>query len=479
MSQGTSLSSDNIRVYGSLMFLTIACCILASITNEFFLLLAPFALVGLALTIVDYKNIFYGFFLLIPFSVELYLPGGLGTDLPSEPMMWLLLIVTFFVFVWNAKSIPQKLLTNKVSLIIILQLIWILITSLNSTFPIVSFKFFLAKLWYVIPFFFLPLLIIKKTNQLELIFKLFTFSTVIALTYVMIRHAGLGFSFAEINTAVRPIFRNHVNYAAMLVMIVPFIWALAQIKGSKKYWAVLFYILLGIYLTYTRAAYGVIFLCIPMYFIIKFQLVRWVTPVAVVGVLALVLTLVRGNEYLELAPDYERTITHKKFNNLIEATYKMEDISTMERLHRWVAGFQMLDDHPVLGFGPATFFNNYQSHTVSSFKTYVSDNPEKSGIHNYYLMTLVEQGFVGLLLLIALFLVPMLIAEKTYHQYRGTEHGYWIMASILSYFCLIVLVTINDLLEVDKVGPLFYFCASILVLYSLNLLGNNNQMINR
>lgn len=475
MSQGTNLSTENIRVYIGLMFVTIASCILASITNEFFLLLAPFAILGLAMTVVDYRNIFYGFFLLIPFSVELYLPGGLGTDLPSEPMMWLLLMVTFFVFVWNARSIPQKILTNKISLIILLQLLWILITSLNSTFPIVSFKFFLAKLWYVIPFFFLPLLIIKNTKQLELTFNLFICSTLIALTYVMVRHAGLGFSFAEINTAVRPIFRNHVNYAAMLVMIVPFIWALAQIKKSKKYWLAMVYVLLGVYLTYTRAAYGVVFLCIPMYFIIKLKLVRWITPVAVVAVLALVSFLVKGNEYLELAPDYERTITHKKFNNLLEATYKMEDISTMERLHRWVAGFQMLDEHPILGFGPATFFNNYQSHTVSSFKTYVSDNPEKSGIHNYYLMTIVEQGFIGLLLLIALFLFPMLVAEKMYGLYHGTEHGYWIMASILSYFCLIVLVTINDLLEVDKVGPLFYFCASILVLYRLNILGTSKR----
>jgi len=478
MNHGTSLSSYNRGIFIGLMIVTISSCLIAAIGNELIFLLVPFGLLTLALTVVDFRNIFYGFFLLIPFSIEIYLPGGLGTDLPSEPIMWLLTMVTFFVFIWNAKIIPQRIFTNSVSLIILLQLLWIFITSINSSFPIVSFKFFLAKLWYIIPFFFLPLLIIKKTEQLEMVFKLFIFSTLIALTYVMVRHASFSFSFAEINKAAWPIFRNHVNYAAMLVMIAPFIWALARIKGTKRYWLALSYVLLGIYLTYTRAAYGVVILCIPMYFIIKFQLVRWVTPIAFVGAFLLIMFMVRGNEYLELAPNYERTVTHKKFNNLIEATYKMEDISTMERLYRWVAGFQMIDEHPMLGFGPATFYNNYQSHTISSFKTYVSDNPEKSGIHNYYLMTLVEQGVIGFLLILALFLIPILIAENIYIKYHGTEHGYWIMASILSYFCLIVLVTINDLLEVDKVGPLFYFSASIIVLYKLNIMGESPEMEN-
>ena len=45
----------------------------------------------------------------------------------------------------------------------------------------------------------------------------------------------------------------------------------------------------------------------------------------------------------------------------------------------------------------SNFYPNYQARTVRSFTTYVSDNPERSGIHNYYLMTAVEQGIPGLL----------------------------------------------------------------------------------
>jgi O-antigen ligase len=104
----------------------------------------------------------------------------------------------------------------------------------------------------------------------------------------------------------------------------------------------------------------------------------------------------------EYAPDFDRTVTHYEFDNLIEATAKGEDISTMERVYRWVAGLHMISEKPVFGFGPGNFYNFYHSYTVTSFETYVSDNPEKSGIHSYYLMTVVEQGFPGLLFFLAL-----------------------------------------------------------------------------
>jgi len=41
----------------------------------------------------------------------------------------------------------------------------------------------------------------------------------------LIRHSSNGFSFATINEAISPFFRNHVNYSAMLVCIIPILFA--------------------------------------------------------------------------------------------------------------------------------------------------------------------------------------------------------------------------------------------------------------
>lgn len=466
MNQGSKVLSGQVKSFYAVSFLGIISCLGAAILQEPFLALIPFAFLFVYLAIVNYKLIFFGFFVLLPFSIEVTLPGGLGTDLPSEPVMWFLTVLCLILFIWKGKEIAKKLITNPISIVLILHLLWIFITSLMSTYPVISAKFFLAKIWYVVPFFFLPLLIINGNKDYQKIFRYFIYTSIIAVTYVMINHAASGFSFADINFAVRPIFRNHVNYAAMLVLLVPFIWAMGRVTKEKKFWFFLAFFMIAVYFTYTRAAYGVIFLCIALYFVIKWKLLKWFVPLAFVILAYGLNNMIKGNEYLELAPQYEKTVSHTKFNNLIEATYKMEDISTMERLYRWVAGFHMVKEKPFFGFGPSTFYSNYERHTVSSFQTYVSDNPEKSGIHNYYLMTLVEQGVFGLIILFILILLPLFVAQRAYEQYKEQAEGYWIMAAALSYFATAVMILINDLLEADKVGPIFFLSASIIAFYA-------------
>ena len=173
--------------------------------------------------------------------------------------------------------------------------------------------------------------------------------------------------------------------------------------------------------------------------------------------------MVQKNNYLEFAPDFEKTITHTSFDNLVEATYKGEDISTMERFYRWVAGMYMARAEPATGFGPGNFYNFYRSYTVTSFRTYVSDNPEKSGIHSYYLMTLVEQGFPGLLFFILLCFFVLIKGEVIYHQTKDPTRRKNIMTILMSMVAIYALLLINDMIETDKVGTFFFMNMALLV----------------
>jgi len=179
--------------------------------------------------------------------------------------------------------------------------------------------------------------------------------------------------------------------------------------------------------------------------------------------------LVHENKYLDYAPNYETTVAHYKFDNLIEATYKMEDISTMERVHRWVAGFTMVSERPWVGFGPGCFYPFYKNHTVSSFKTYVSDNPEKSGIHNNFLMVFVEQGIVGFIIMLLLCFFPILLGERTYHQLHIPWQKNIVMAATISIIVTVAVLLINDLLEADKVGPLFFLSLYIIAVLNSSI----------
>ena len=151
-----------------------------------------------------------------------------------------------------------------------------------------------------------------------------------------------------------------------------------------------------------------------------------------------------------------------EFEDLLTATVKLQDISTMERVYRWVAGSYMIGERPWTGFGPNNFYPNYQVRTVRSFRTYVSDNPERSGIHNYYLMTAVEQGVPGLLIYLLLIFSVLIIGERIYHQTTDDKRKRMVLTALSSLVVIHVMQTMNDLLETDKVGSFFFISIALL-----------------
>ncbi len=432
--------------------------------------LIPLGIVFALFCVHSVKNLYYLFFFLLPFSIEVELPNGFGTDLPSEPLMLLLTGITIIIYIKSFRQISGRIMTHPISILLLVHLFWILFTTLFSTDQFISLKFFLAKIWYLCPFYFLPLIILRDTIDYRRLFYFLIGGTLLAITYVLINHAGEGFSFASSNKVVRPIFRNHVNYAIMLLAVFPFL--ISALFRTKRHIiiksGVLLFFLVAIYLTYTRAAQLSLVLAIGIFFVIKYRLAKLSIGLGLILMILLTVFLCTDNRYLDYAPDYEKAIVHKKFDNLVEATTKMQDISTVERFYRWVAGFYMVGERPWTGFGPARFYFEYRPHTVTSYKTYVSDNPEKSGIHNYYLMTTVEQGIPGLIILLAIIIVTVLIGEQTVHRLSRKEDKNLVYAAIVCFVLICIVILINDLLEADKVGPFFFLSAAIITHYSLS-----------
>jgi len=466
------------KTYWIFSLFVLICGALSVATEMYYLLILPIILLGAYVTIVHPKMIFLLFFAIAPFSIEIFLPNGLGTDLPTEPIALLLSGISVVLCIYNFDKIELRYLKHPITLLMILQLGWIFFTALFSQIPLISFKYLLAKSWYVIPFFFLPFYFLKNTKHIETVFKVLIASTSVAMIIIMIKHGMMGFTFKAINKAAHPIFRNHVIYAALLVLLVPFIWHFLKFSTRKKSWlALLTLFIIAIYFTYTRAAIGCVFIAIGAYFIIHYRLAKYATIASlVIGGLA-VNSLVQKNKYLDFAPEYKKTVTHLKFDNLIEATYKLEDISTMERVYRWVAGLQMVKDRPLLGFGPGCFYPFYKDYTLASFRTYVSDNPDKSGIHNYYFMSLVEQGVLGLLIVLVLFVFTILYGENLYHRLSNKLDRSLVMSCILAIIVLAALLLMNDLIETDKLGSFFFLCLSVIVMIGIRSKVSQNQVL--
>jgi len=254
----------------------------------------------------------------------------------------------------------------------------------------------------------------------------------------------------------------------LLAIFLPFVWCGVYWyrRFSWPWWCLVLgvaYLLFAINFAYTRAAYVALLAAVGIYWVARWRLMKATLVAVGLGFVLLFGFLGSRDNWLLFAPDYEKTISHKRFDNLLEATTKLEDISVMERVHRWVAASYMIQDKPWVGFGPATFYSNYKNYTVSSFKTYVSDNPERSGIHNYYLMVTVEQGLPGLFFYLLFCVIVMLKGEEIFHQTRDVSRRRTLVAALLCFTLTNVLMLMNDFVETDKIGSLFILSVAIMV----------------
>ena len=434
--------------------------------NSLYPLLIPAFGILFYLTVVDFKSIFFLLLACIPISAEIELPNGFSTDLPTEPLIIGLMFIYIIYILKNPYILRGSgILRHPITLLILLHIGWIFVTMINSESLFYSIKYFLAKIWFVVTFYFLASLMLKTQKDIERFIWCIFIPLSIGILITTYRHAAYDFSFTDVNKVMYPMFRNHVSYGCILAIFLPYILLgrLWQRRFGFTWWVLTLSIplfLLGIQLSFTRAAYGAIFGAVAYYFIVKYKLTKTVIGLSVIGIIFFVSFIVNDNKYLDFAPRYEKAITHKDFDSLLEATAKGEDISTMERVYRWVAGFRMVNEKPLMGFGPNNFFNFYKTFTVTNFKTYVSDNKEGSTVHCYYLLVAVEQGIPGAIIFFILIFYALIKAEQIYHRLQGYQKQV-LMTTLLSFVTLLILITINDLIETDKFGSFFFMSLAI------------------
>jgi O-antigen ligase len=432
------------------------------------LFIAPAVLLAM-LAISDYKWLYYMLFPLIPMSVGIYLSNGLGTDLPVEPLMAALTLVTLAIVFVKYKEIDSRFFLHPLSLLLFLHLSWILFTTLMAEDLMIAIKFTLAKTWYILPFYVLTLLVIKRQKQFVNIIWLLILALGWFIPLVLFRHASHGFSFFSSNFVLTPFFSNHVAYGTLLVVILPFVvlqyyfYRRNQILSLFLLFGIVLF-LVAIYFSYVRIAMGAIVIGLGAFFMFRLKLTKYFIIIGLGIASYFVIHMIQSDNYLAYAPSYEKTISHKEFDDVLGATVKGEDLSTMERVYRWVAGYYMIKEKPLTGFGPGNFYSTYRPYTVSSFRTYVSDNPERSGIHSYYLMTAVEQGLPGLFIFLLLVLYSLLKVEKLYHSLADSKDRLIILSAGVSLVIIYVILILNDMIEHIKIGPFFFLILGLIVI---------------
>ncbi len=459
---------ERITLLGGTALLLLCICIF-SYTGNFIFIGIPVALAGLTWLVLNWKSFYWFFLLTIPLSCEITLFGEtLATTVPDEQIMWIWVLVTGALVLYNYKIIPRWFLSHPLTLILFFQFFWLVVAVIFSQNHFLSLKFFAAKIWFLTSYIILPVIVFRQKKDFRRAFILFVVPITLHALFAFTWHFFLNFDFWDSNTVVRPFYANHVDYSTVLSMIFPLLLIAYQLKKGKTWSRVILLLLIifyipAIYYAAARAAMLAVVFSLGVAFAVRKKLVNWVMP-AFFGFVLLVLTLLMtDNKYIDYRPNMKYTATQRTFSDLITATFRGRDMSSMERFYRWIASIKMSREHPLTGVGPNNFYDHYKGHTVPMFKTWVSRNPERSTTHNYFLFMLVEQGWPAMILYGILIMTVFAQGQRIYHQTSDPFYKKATMGLIMMFAAGFVNNFFSELLETHKIGALFYLSISLLI----------------
>ena len=413
------------------------------------------------------RVIYYILFALLPLSTELSIGNSLSLDFPFEPILIILSFITILYLYYSPKTF-FPVLQSPILLIVSLQMVWWLINIIFSTTPLLSIKYFIAKCWYIIPFCVLLPLVIQTKKHWVILATCLCISMSSMIILAIIRHAGFQFSFVGINKSLFPFFRNHVNYSALLVCLFPtgYIFLKAS-KPKTNLQLVIGFLLMvafaGLILAYSRGAWLALPIGILAYWFIQKGIIRVAITFTAMAIISSVIFLFQNQRFLAFQPNHDQTYFHEKLHEHLTATVTLEDVSNGERIYRWIAGAYMVVNKPITGFGTNSFYPAYKSYTLPAYKTWVSNNPDHSTVHNYFLLVTIEQGLPGLCIFLVLIVYMFTCCQKVYIHAANPLYKQLAICAGTTLAMILFLNFFSDLLETDKIGGLFWLIVSLII----------------
>ncbi|MFK7786638.1 MAG: O-antigen ligase family protein [Crocinitomicaceae bacterium] len=457
-------------VLASLAYILVS-CYLVWIDQEY-LVLAPLGLLAMYCAIVYTQWTYLALALFTPLSVNIEeYTDSFGLFIPTEPILFGLLILMLLRHVHD-RAFEKEIWRHPIVWAVSFYLLWIFVTSITSQHPMASFKFLLAKLWFIVPVLFYGPSVFKQTKHVKTFVWLLTIGMVLAITYTLLVHASYGFGEKEGHWVMWPFFKDHTIYGAAVAFVTPLIFGLYFMKKHNPLMQVTIIslaiiILIGLYFSYTRAAWlsVVASLCVLAAIKLKIKFTWIASGIIILGTF---LYLSKDAIQMELERNkYEHT-TEEFGERLQSAANVTTDASNLERLNRWSCAIAMFKERPVFGFGPGTYAFEYARFQDPENLTIISTNFGNLGnAHSEYLGPLSEMGFLGM---IAMLLIVIAIFYKAITLYlkwppEDREMRTLILSMILALVTYFVHGVLNNFLDTDKAAiPVWGFCAAFIAL---------------
>ena len=349
------------------------------------------------------------------------------------------------------------------------SLAWMLITSCTSRLPWVSFKYLIARLWFVLPFFFAAAQIFRNRTRIRQFFWAYAIGLGVVVLIATSKTVGNFSDLQTLHHVMRPFYNDHTAYGCAIAIMLPacfhFVFA-HEHKGWQRVLSLLLFALLciGLFFSYCRAAWISVVAAVGVYVLIRLGMkVKWMVVLFGLGVGAFFV--------------YQSDVIYRLGKNHQDSSYDLAgqiksisnistDASNIERLNRWASAMRLWKESPVVGIGPGTYQFVYGSYQKSYQLSTISTNAGDLGnAHSEYIGPMTEQGLPGVLLVAALFLTTFATGVRVFRTARDPAVGRMALAFTLSLLTYYVHGVFNNFLDTDKLSvPFWAFTAAVVAL---------------
>ena len=402
----------------------------------------------------------------VPLSVNLKaLEAGLAISLPAEPMLMGILVLFVAKMLYDGQF-DRRISHHPIAIVIYCMFAWMVVTTITSEMPVVSLKFVLSRLWFVIPAFFLCAMLFKNPRHIHWFIWLYIAGLCIVCVYTIIHHAQFGFDGDSAHWVMTPFYNDHTAYGAALaiylIMALTYVF-LPDIKRSRKLIIIGVVILLSVALTLSncRAAWlsMIAALAVLVCVLLKIKF-RWIAAIIVV---LIGLFLAFQNQIIDALEKNNQDASGDLVENIQSITKISTDASNLERINRWQSAFRLFHERPVFGWGPGTYQFVYAPYQMSKEKTIISTNAGDGGnAHSEYFGPLAEQGLVGSLLMVVLVVVVVTCGLKTYARCKNKTAKIMVLGTTLAFFGYFIHGFLNNFLDTDKLAVPVWSLAALI-----------------
>lgn len=459
------LSDKTIILFGVLFSLL---NIFFIVTENFWGLLLPFGLALIAAIILAIDKVLLFLVFATPLSIFYYNPDiRVGFTLPTEPILFGIMLLFLFRLIYYG-TFDQKIWKHPLSITILFSLFWMLVTSITSEMPFVSFKALLGRLWFVSVFFYLMSQLFTQKKNITRFFWLFMIPLSFVVLYTLYVHGQNGFSKEAATWVMFPFFKEHTSYGAVLAMFVPISFALAFLLKQNvniRVVAVVVFVILfvGVIMSFTRAAWLSIAVALAAMFVVVFRVRKEILAVLVLSVL---LGIYISWDSIVLKFQKNDQVSSDNLTEHVESMSNVSsDASNLERINRWKSAYRMFQERPWFGHGPGTYMFLYAPYQKPYDKTIISTNSGDMGnAHSEYIGPLAESGVLGSISILLIVATTMFTGIRAYYNAESKQVRIITMAVLMGLVTYWTHGFLNNFLEMDKAScPVWAFSALLVV----------------